>query len=186
MKKLKKLLLLLFFVFLGGEMFSQDRFSYEIYYPESPWGVYYARLSDTTSHDTSIHFCIVDMSGNGVEASAVLYLASDTLQYTTDTNGCFEVPFFNSIPLKIDIKTSTPLFGRKSVVVEPFVGSQLQCREIDTLYIVLGCDGLYRLLVDSPYELNLNQIKEIRSDWLKDKCADKKYKKFNIKGLVEI
>ena len=186
MEKLKKFLVLLFLISLGGEIFSQDRFSYEIYYPESPWGIYYAHLSDSMQHNTSIRFCIVDMSGTGVEASTVLYLASDTLQYTTDTNGYFEVPFFNSIPLKIDIKTSSPLFGRKSVVIEPSVGSQLQCRGIDTLYIVLGCDDLYRLLIDSPYELNLNQIREIRCDWLKDKCADKKYEKFNIRGLIEI
>lgn len=186
MKKLKKFLMLLFLIFLGGEIFSQDRFSYEIYYPAPPWGIYYARLSDTMPHNTSIHFYIVDMTGKGVAASIVLYSASDTLQYTTDSNGYFEVPFFNSIPLKIDISTSTPLFGRKPVVIEPSVGSELQCREIDTLYIVLSCDDLYRLLIDSPYELNLNQIKEIRSDWLKDKCAGKKYEKFNIRGLIEI
>lgn len=186
MKKLKKLLMLLFLIFLGGEIFSQDRFSYEIYYPESPLGIFYARLSDTMPHNTSIRFYIVDISGKGVEASIVLYLASDTIQYTTDTNGYFDVPFFNSIPLKIDITTSTPLFGRKSVVIEPSVGSRLQCREIDALYIVLGCDDLYRLLIDSPYELNLNQIEEIRNDWLKNKCADKKYKKFNIRGIIEI
>lgn len=180
----KKHIVFILLILCCFEGFSQRYFSYEIYSPESPWGIYYARLSHPSNQNPKVHISIINLKGKGVKASTMFFCNSDTIQCITDTNGQLEIEF-NSCPLKIQIHASTPLYGIVTLPINAKVGSQLLCNQIDTLYIVLGDDG-YRLLVDSPFELDLNQIEEIRSDWIKNKCTEKKYKDFNIRGIIEI
>lgn len=181
---MKKYLIYIMLALSSLEGCSQKCFSYEIYAPESPLGLYYARLADPSNQNSKVHISILGLKGKVKDVSAKFFCDLDTIQCAADTNGQLDVEFY-SCPRKVEIHTFPPFYGMVLLPISAKIGSQLYNNQIDTLYIVLGNDD-YRLLVDSPFELDLNQIEEIRTDWIKNKCSNEKYRNFNIIGLIEL